>query len=116
MPLLRLETSVALEPEKKSALLASLGEILARDTGKATSHVMIVIVDRVELSMAGKQCPGAFVDVRGIGGLNGGVNRKLSASVCELLQQKCGIRPGAVYLNFTELQASHWGFNGSTFG
>ena len=116
MPLLKLETSVALAPEKQSALLVSLGEILARDTGKAASHVMIVIADRVEISMAGKQGPGAFVDVRGIGGLNGSVNRKLSASVCELLQQQCDIPPGAVYLNFTELQASHWGFNGSTFG
>ncbi len=116
MPLLKLETSVALEPEKKSALLASLGDILARDTGKAPNHVMIVIVDRVALSMAGKQGPGALVDVRGIGGLNGAVNKKLSASVCELLQQQCDIPPGAVYLNFTELQASHWGFNGSTFG
>lgn len=116
MPLLKLETSVTLEPENKSALLASLGSVLARDTGKSAAHVMVLIADGVALSMAGKQGPGALVDVRGIGGLNASVNRKLSASVCELLQQQCEIPPGAVYLNFTELQASNWGFNGSTFG
>ena len=115
MPLLKLETSVAISQEKKTSLSTSLSKILAQDTGKSESHCMIVIEDGASVMMAQKQGPGAFVDIRGIGGLTGSVNRKLSRSVCTLLQKECGIPPEAVYLNFTDVKAENWGFNNSTF-
>ena len=54
--------------------------------------------------------------IRSIGGLSGDVNRKLSQQVCNLLNESLGIPPNRVYLNFTDVGASHWGWNGSTFG
>ena len=116
MPLLKLETSVALSKEKKSSLLSSLSKIMAQDTGKPERYVMIVIEDGASVMMANAQCPGAFVDVRGIGGLIAPVNKKLSQSICTLLQKECGISPEAVYLNFSDVKAENWGFNNSTFG
>jgi len=44
------------------------------------------------------------------------VNRKLSQQVCELLKDSLGFSPDRVYLNFTEVHAGNWGWNGSTFG
>jgi len=64
---------------------------------------------------AGADGPTAFVDVRSIGGLSAKVNRALAARVCQLLGE-VGIPGGRVYLNFTDVPASHWGHDGSTFG
>jgi phenylpyruvate tautomerase PptA (4-oxalocrotonate tautomerase family) len=44
------------------------------------------------------------------------VNRKLSQKVCQLLNDSLGIPQNRIYLNFTEVEASHWGWNGSMFG
>jgi hypothetical protein len=33
-----------------------------------------------------------------------------------LLNDSLGIPPDRVYLNFTDVGAGHWGWNGSTFG
>ena len=54
--------------------------------------------------------------LRSIGGLNDDLNRKLSQQVCKLLSDSLGISPDRVYLNFTDVEASNWGWNGSTFG
>lgn len=116
MPLLKLETSVALSQDKKSSLLLSLSKALAQDIGKSERHVMVVIADGATVMMAGATVSGAFVDIRGIGGLSGKVNKKLSQSVCGILYKECGISPEAVYLNFTDVEAENWGFNNSTFG
>jgi phenylpyruvate tautomerase len=56
------------------------------------------------------------VNVRSIGGLTGVVNRKLSQKVCQLLHDSLRTPPDRIYLNFTDVQASHWGWNGNTFG
>jgi phenylpyruvate tautomerase PptA (4-oxalocrotonate tautomerase family) len=66
--------------------------------------------------MAGNPGAAAFVDVRSIGGLTNNVNRKLSQQVCKLLNDSLGVPENRVYLNFTEVEASNWGWNGSTFG
>ena len=66
--------------------------------------------------MSGKPGDGAFVDLRSIGGLGDEVNRKLSQQVCKLLKDSLGISPDRVYLNFTDVEAVNWGWNGSTFG
>jgi phenylpyruvate tautomerase len=115
MPLLKLETSVALDKEKKSSLLSSLSKIVAQDTGKPEGYVMVVIRDDASIMMAKKECAAAFVDIRGIGGLNSFVNKKLSQNICSLLYNQIGVSPEAVYLNFTEFVPENWGFNNTTF-
>jgi phenylpyruvate tautomerase PptA (4-oxalocrotonate tautomerase family) len=56
------------------------------------------------------------VPIRSIGRLNDDVNRKLSQQARKLLSDSLGISPDRVYLNFTDVEASNWGWNGSTFG
>jgi phenylpyruvate tautomerase len=56
------------------------------------------------------------VNIRGIGGLTGETNRKLSQQVCKLLSDSLGIGSDRIYLNFTDVEAGNWGWNGSTFG
>ena len=115
MPLLRLETSVALPEDKRKALLASLSKAVAETIGKPEQYVMVTASQAATL-MSGKPGDGAFVDLRSIGGLSDEVNRELSQQVCKLLKDSLGISPDRVYLNFTDVEASNWGWNGSTFG
>jgi len=114
MPLLRLETSVTLPEDKRKALLASLSKAVAETIGKPEQYVMVTASQAATL-MSGKPGDGAFVDLRSIGGLSDEVNRKLSRQVCKLLKDSLGISPDRVYLNFTDVEASNWGWNGSTF-
>ena len=115
MPLLKLETTVALSEDQRKSLLASLSTAVAGATGKPEQYVMVT-VGQAAMLMSGKPGDAAFVDIRGIRGLTGEVNRKLSQQVCKLLQDSLGISSDRVYLNFTEVDAANWGWNGNTFG
>ena len=115
MPLLKLETTVALSEDKRQALLASLSKTVAETIGKPQQYVMVA-ASQAAMQMSGSPGDAAFVDVRSIGGLTEDVNRKLSQKVCQLLHDSLGIPPDRIYLNFTDVQASHWGRNGNTFG
>jgi len=115
MPLLKLETTVPLPEEKGKPLLAALSQAVASATGKPEQYVMVT-VSHSSILMFGQAGEAAFVDVRGIGGLKGDTNRKLSQQICKLLQDSLGIAIDRVYLNFTDVAAGNWGWNGSTFG
>jgi phenylpyruvate tautomerase len=115
MPLLKLETTVALADDKKKALLASLSKIVAGTIGKPEQYVMVTISPAAIL-MSGKPGDAAFVDVRSIGGLGGNVNQQLAQKIGALLKESIGVPPDRVYLNFTDVPAGNWGWNGDMFG
>jgi phenylpyruvate tautomerase PptA (4-oxalocrotonate tautomerase family) len=115
MPLLKLETTVALSDDKRKALLLSLSKIVAETIGKPEQYVMVTI-NPAAIVMSGKPGDAAFVDLRSIGGLGGDVNRRLSQKVCRLLKESLGVPTDRVYLNFAEVDAGNWGWNGETFG
>ena len=115
MPLLKLETTVALPDEKRKSLLAALSKTVAGTIGKPEQYMMVTFSHSAVL-MSGKEGEAAFVDIRSIGGLSNEVNRKLSQQVCQLLQDSLGVAPDRIYMNFTDVDASNWGWNGSTFG
>ena len=104
-----------LSEDKRKALLASLSKAVAGTIGKPEQYVMVT-VGQAAILMSGKAGDGAFVDIRSIGGVTDEVNRKLSQQVCKLLNDSLGIPPDRVYLNFTDVGAGNWGWNGSTFG
>jgi phenylpyruvate tautomerase PptA (4-oxalocrotonate tautomerase family) len=115
MPLLKLETTVALSDDKRKALLVALSKIVAKTVGKPEQYVMVT-VSPAAIVMSGKPGDAAFVDLRSIGGLSGDTNRQLSAEICRLLNESLGVPPNRVYINFTEVEAANWGWNGQTFG
>ena len=76
----------------------------------------MVAVGQADMLMSGNPGAAVFVDVRSIGGLTSDVNRKLSQKVCKLLNDSLGVPEDRVYLSFTDVEASNWGWNGSMFG
>ncbi len=115
MPLLRLETTMALPEEERKPLVASLSKLVAETLGKPETYVMVTF-HSTAIRMSGTAGDAAFADIRSIGGLTGDVNRRLSEKICETLRKALGIPPERVYLNFTDVPATHWGWKGSTFG
>ena len=115
MPLLKLETNVAIADSQRQQLQASLSKVVEEATGKPEQYVMITIQSSAIL-MAGKAGAAALVDLRSIGGLSGEVNRELSKKICALLSQALSVPPNRVYLNFSDVSAENWGWGGSTFG
>jgi phenylpyruvate tautomerase PptA (4-oxalocrotonate tautomerase family) len=114
MPLLKLETTVVLLEDKRQALLSSLSKTVAETIGKPEQYVMVV-ANQAAMQMSGAPGDAAFVDIRSIGGLTNDVNRKLSQKVCKLLHDSLRVPPNRVYLNFTDIPAGNWGWNGNTF-
>ena len=115
MPLLKLETTVPLPEEKVKPLLTALSKTVASVIGKPEQYVMVA-ASRSDMVMSGKSGDAAFVDIRSIGGLNGETNRKLSQQICKLLKDSLGIASDRVYMNFADVEAVNWGWNGNTFG
>ncbi len=115
MPLLKLETTVALSDDKRKALLMALSKIVAETIGKPEQYVMVAASPAV-IVMSAKAGDAAFVDLRSIGGLSDDVNRQLSQKVCRLLSESAGVPSNRIYLIFTDVEAANWGWNGQTFG
>jgi phenylpyruvate tautomerase PptA (4-oxalocrotonate tautomerase family) len=115
MPLLKLEITVPLPEEKGKPLLAGLSKAVAGAIGKPEQYVMVT-ASQSAMVMSGKAGDAAFVDIRSIGGLNSETNRKLSQQICKLLKDSLGIASDRIYMNFTDVEAGNWGWNGSTFG
>ena len=88
-------------------------KILAEVIGKPISYCAAQVVKSVG-GFGGKVCPSAFVDVKSIGGLNK-KQEGLSNRFCTMLKQKAGIEGSCVYLNFTEMTGSNWGYDHGTF-
>jgi len=115
MPLIKLQTSVHISDDQEGDLIASLSRIISECIGKPERYVMATI-DETSIMMAGELGNAAFADVRSIGGLNPDVKARLSQKICKLLQESLMIPNDRVYINFADISADNWGWNGSTFG
>jgi len=114
MPLMKIETSVPVAAEKRNPIMSQASRILADVTSKPERYVMVVL-EESDFLMAGDTGPAAFVEIRGIGGLTKTVNARLAQELCSLLERELNIPRARVYLNFLDVAATNWGWNGSTF-
>ena len=114
MPLIKIEIPSELTPEQKNSVITKASSIVARNTGKPEQYVMVTL-SKADFAMAGKPAKAAFIDVRGIGGINSDNNGGITKDICDLLQSELNIAPENVYVTFTNVPAQNWGRNGSTF-
>ena len=115
MPLLKLQVSVPVSNDIRKQLLPAMSKIVSEGIGKPEKVVMVTI-DEGSIMMSGEQAEAAFADIRSIGGLNRDVNSRISKKLCSLLDDLLGISPERVFVNFTDLAASNWGWNGDVLG
>ena len=115
MPLIHVRTSAPLNEDVKECCSKTLSHICSDELGKPEQYVMVVL-ENAWICMAGTAGSGAFVDVRSIGNLNPEKNQSLSDKICTALQKELDLPPERIYLNFTDVPRSDWGWNRNTFG
>lgn len=113
MPMIEAKVTMQLPSEKRDALKTAFGKAISI-IGKPESYLMINLIDGQDLYFAGKKLEkGAYVEVKVLGGVDGGASDKMTARICEILQAELGIPGDAVYISYWG--TSNWGWNGSNF-
>ena len=112
MPLINVRTSLA-SVDEAEALLKQMSALLAEQTGKPEAYVMTLLETGVPMTFAGSTDPCAYVEVKSIGALK---PPAMTAAFSELISARTDIPANRIYIGFDDVQASAWGWNGSTFG
>lgn len=111
MPYIKLNTNV--DVADKSNVLRRLSQLAAKETGKPELYVMVALTHNPEMLFAGKDVALAFLEFKSIG-LTEKQAKSLSASISELLNTELSIAPDRIYIEFSNIPAAFWGYNGST--
>lgn len=114
MPYLKLNTNVEITA-KKPVLLSELSKLMAGQTGKPESYVLIEVSGNNAMLFAGSDEPLAYLECKSIG-LSPGQAKAISAAVSKVLHEQLSIKPGRIYIEFSNCPGEFWGWNGSTFG
>lgn len=114
MPLIQVTSNLSLSDAEKNNALKTLSLAVAELLDKPEKVVMTSWTT-ARMTMAGTEAPAAFVDLRALR-LPEDAPGKLSKEICERLSLTVDLRADRVFLNFTNVEPSHWGFDGKTFG
>ena len=115
MPLLRIQTNVAVPADKADALLSQGTDLIVNEMNKPREYVQVVVESEVAIAFAGTQEASAFVELRSLG-LPEEMARLLSEKICGLLEVQLAIPSARVFINFFDFPRSMWGWDGKTFG
>lgn len=115
MPLVDLHSSKTIDETGRLILLKEISAFTAETLGKSENYVMVAW-QNAPVMMAGQLGDAVFVDVRNIGGLTVENTSTLTQGLCRLLKTHIEIEPERVYVNFTDVRASLWGWDGHLFG
>ena len=113
MPFIQVNTSFKSVVDNDDLLQKDISTMVAELTGKPENYVMTMIQRDIKMTFAGSDEPCCFIKVKSIGSLS---PSSMSKSLCELITSKTNINTNRIYIEFTDVKASNWGFNSSTFG
>ena len=114
MPLLKIQTNAVIDDLKGEALLKDVSPRIAEALNKPEQYMMVSLETGRPMLLAGTSEPTAFVELRGIGlptARTGGLSRLL----CEWIESELGVARDRIYVNFADVPANLWGWNGETF-
>ncbi len=109
MPVLHIRTN-----QPASADLHEISHVVATALSKPESYVMLSLESCPDMLFGGSNAPCATLELKSIG-LAESTLPKLSEQLCELMHKQLDIPPERVYIEFTDLQRSWFGWNKSTF-
>ncbi len=115
MPFLNLYLNKKTDETVANKILSELSKLVAQSMGKPQSYMMVSVTES-KINMAGSQEGAAFVDLRSIGGINASTSKMLSQKICDYLHKELALDKDRIYCNFSDIPASNWGWNGTTFG
>ncbi len=114
MPLIQITSNLPLSDAEKNNALRTLSQAVSELLDKPEKVVMTSWTT-AKMTMAGNDAPTAFVDLRALR-LPEDAPERLSKELCERLSLTVDIRADRIFLNFTDIAPSHWGWDSKTFG
>ncbi len=114
MPSALITTNAVLTNELSTTICKEISSLLAQQLNKPEKYVMVSI-QHIFLTMGGTLDTAAFMDIRSIGGLTETANILISKDLCASLAKQLEIAPTRIYLTFSNFNATHFGWNGTTF-
>tara|TARA_Y100001968_G_scaffold199897_1_gene183469 strand:- start:2391 stop:2729 length:339 start_codon:yes stop_codon:yes gene_type:complete len=112
MPLIKVLTSLP-EVAASQELLNKLSDELSNLSGKPKAYVMTLLQTDVKMTFAQSNEPSCFVEVKSIGSLRPDL---MTESFCKIISDFTKIPTNRIYIEFEDIKASYWGFDGKTFG
>ncbi|MBN2528605.1 MAG: hypothetical protein JXR76_19605 [Deltaproteobacteria bacterium] len=114
MPLIKMQTASPIDASKQDSVMKSLSDIVAKETGKPAAYVMVTL-EQTPIMMGEKNGDAAFFDVRSIGSLSPETNASITKRLCQFCNDTLNIPAMRVYVSFTDVARSNWGWNNDTF-
>ena len=114
MPFLIIHTNRDLDEPDITELLLECSQLTAATLGKPESYVMTQFKGGQNMTFAGSSEPLAYLELKSIG-LPESETPSISASLCQFIEDKLGIPPQRIYIEFSDASRKMWGWNGATF-
>ncbi|MBN1847497.1 MAG: hypothetical protein JW932_02845 [Deltaproteobacteria bacterium] len=114
MPYFSIETNSVIKKESKQALLKKATVFIAVMLGKPESFVMVSIQSESDLVFGGSHQTAAFVQLKSIG-LPKDRCAEFSDKICGFIHQEMKIPKERIYIDFTDINGTMFGWNGKTF-
>lgn len=114
MPYLKIQTNQGIDASIEQTLLQEASALVASELGKPESYVMVNLEPPRPMLFAGSDEATAYLELKSIG-LAESKTKALSASLCQLINEKIHIPIERIYIEFADAPRSMWGWNGSTF-
>eukprot|EP00043_Microstomoeca_roanoka_P009526 m.90878 g.90878 ORF g.90878 m.90878 type:complete len:119 (+) comp14607_c2_seq1:177-533(+) len=114
MPLVELYTNVE-RPGDAQALINDMCALAVKMTGKPIEYMMVKVNFGELMAFGGNDAPTAFIKLSSIGKITTEENKKYAAEFTKFVGDRLGVSAERIYLNFFDVAAANWGYNGSTF-
>lgn len=115
MPYVLIQTDVKLDPVHQKQALNKISQRVAKTLGKPAKYMMCALAPLEAISFGETEGKSAFVEVMAIG-LPREKIQELATGICELVAESFCLEPSRVYAVFRDVLATHWAWNGKTFG
>ena len=111
MPLLTISTSASIHNKKE--LLEKSAQLVSSLTNKPKKFVMVKIEKSPDIYFCEDHSPSCYIEFKSIGSLE---PSNFAKSISKFISLEMGIPIEKIYINFEDVKASLWGWNGKTFG
>lgn len=112
MPLLQINTNISVNNPENLACEASA--LVASMLGKPESYVMVTLNPDETLIFAGSDAAAAHLKLKSLG-LAESETGHYSQKLCNFMEEKLGINPGRIYIEFSGPPRHMWGWDNKTF-
>lgn len=114
MPLLKITSNISISDAEKKNALQTISKTAAELLEKSEDYVMTCWTSS-KMTMGGSEAPALFLDLYSIR-LQLDDSKRLCKELCERISLAAEVRLDRIYIHFHDIEASHWGWNGKTFG